>query len=90
MRNMGGIMRAPTHGVCFEIPYSGTHASGDCILVKPSTIEGPSIDAYYDGNKWVYKDYIISFSDENNVISFRTVQILSGGRAALIPGPSHV
>ena len=83
-------MRAPSQGVYFEIPYSGTHASGDCILVKPSTSEGPSIDAYYDGNKWVYEDYITSFSDENNVISFRTLMILSGGNAALIPGPNHV
>ena len=83
-------MRAPSPGVYFEIPYSGTHASGDCILVKPPTTEGPSIDAYYDGNKWVYEDYITSFSDENNVISFRTSKVLSGGSAALIPGPSHV
>ena len=90
MRNMGGIMRAPTKGVYFEIPYSGTHASGDCILVKPQTIQGPRIDAYYDGDKWVYEDYITSFSDENNVISFRTTSILDTGSAALIPGPSHV
>ena len=83
-------MRAPSGGAYFEIPYSGTHASGDCILVVPSTIEGPSIDAYYDRDKWVYKDYIISFSDENNVISFCTSNILSGGNAALIPGPNHV
>ena len=83
-------MRAPSQGVYFEIPYSGTHASGDCILVKPSTIEGPSIDAYYDGEKWVYKDYITSFSDENNVISFRTTTVVDSGFVALIPGPCHV
>ena len=87
---MSGIMRAPSKGVYFEIPYSGTHVSGDCILVKPSTIGGPSVDAYYDGDKWVYEDYITSFSDENNVISFRTSEILNDGYAALIPGPSHV
>ena len=83
-------MRAPTPGVYFEIPYSGTHARGDCILVVPSIIAGLSIDAYYDGEKWVYGDYIISFSDENNVISFRTMHVLDSGNAALIPGPNHV
>ena len=87
---MGGIMRAPSKGVYFEIPYSGTHASGDCILV---TLQGgtmPRLDAYYDGIRWVYEDHITSFSDENNVISFRTTQITDSGRAALIPGPNHV
>ena len=91
MRNMGGIMRAPTKGVYFEIPYSGTHATGDCILVTSSGAM-PSVEAYYDGARWVYGEYIISFSDENNVISFRTRHILTDniGSAALIPGPNHV
>ena len=90
MRNMGGIMRAPSQGVDFEIPYSGTHARGDCILVI--SLEGgrPRSNAYYDGSRWVYEDYITGFSDENNVISFRTTRLADNGRAALIPGPSHV
>ena len=83
-------MRVPSNGVDFEIPYSGTHAVGDCILVMPSG-GSPIIDAYYDGIEWVYDENSIDyFSDENNVISFRTSKILSGGSAALIPGPSHV
>ena len=84
-------MRAPSKGVYFEIPYSGTHASYDCILVI-DTGARPSIEAYYDGIRWVYEDHITSFSDENNVISFCTTYILSDGfgRAALIPGPNHV
>ena len=88
---MGGIMRAPSGGAYFEIPYSGTHASGDCILVTSSGAR-PSIEAYYNGIRWVYEDHITSFSDENNVISFCTTYILSDnfGSAALIPGPSHV
>ena len=88
---MGGIMRVPSGGAYFEIPYSGTHASGDCILVTSSRTR-PSIEAYYDGIRWVYEDHITSFSDENNVISFCTTYILSDslGSAALIPGPNHV
>ena len=88
---MSGIMRVPSNGVYFEIPYSGTHMSGDCILVHSAGGGGmPSIDAYYDGREWVYGDYIISFSDENNVISFRTTSIVDNGFVALIPGPYHV
>ena len=82
-------MRAPSKGVYFEIPYSGTHAAGDCILVTSSGAI-PSVEAYYDGTRWVYGEYIISFSDENNVISFHTTNILDNGVAALIPGPNHV
>ena len=84
-------MRAPSKGVYFEIPYSGTHASGDCILVTSSGAM-PSVEAYYDGIRWVYRDSIIIFSDENNVISFRTRHLPTDkiGSAALIPGPNHV
>ena len=86
---MSGIMRAPSQGVNFSIPYSGTRAVGDCILVSPG--EGsPSIDAYYTGNEWICKDSVIYFSDENNVISFKTLSVLDDGYAALIPGPNHV
>ena len=86
---MGGIMRAPSQGVNFSIPYSGTHKVGDCILV--SSTEGfPSVDAYYTGHEWIWQDYVIYFSDENNVISFKTRSVLNGGYAALIPGPKHV
>ena len=82
-------MRAPGKGVYFEIPYSGTHASGDCILVTSSGAM-PSVEAHYDGGRWVYGDTIISFSDENNVISFHAMYITDDGIAALIPGPNHV
>ena len=86
---MSGIMRAPAQGVNFSIPYSGTHKFGDCILVN--SIEGiPSVNAYYIGNEWKCKDSVIYFSDENNVISFKTRSVLDDGYAALIPGPSHV
>ena len=50
----------------------------------------PRINAYYNGIKWVYEDSITGFSDENNVISFRTLDVLDNGEAALIPGPNHV
>ena len=83
-------MRAPSQGVDFEIPYSGTHARGDCILVTSLAGERPSINAYYNGVEWVYEDYITGFSDENNVISFHTMNVSDNGRAALIPGPNHV
>ena len=86
---MSGIMRAPAQGVNFSIPYSGTHKLGDCILV--SSIEGiPSVNAYYNGHGWICEDSVIYFSDENNVISFKTRSVLDGGSAALIPGPKHV
>ena len=86
---MSGIMRAPSRGVYFSIPYSGTHVSGDCILVSP---EGgrPIVVAYYTGYTWAYEDPTTDFSDENNVISFFTGEVLSMGYAALIPGPNHV
>lgn len=87
---MGGIMRAPSNGVDFEIPYSGTHASGDCILVNSAGVDRPTMVAYYDGYRWIYEDYITGFSDENNVISFHTTIIVDAGIAALIPGPRHV
>ena len=86
---MGGIMRAPSNGVYFEIPYSGAHATGDCILVNSSGAGRPTIVAYYSG-RWIYEDYITGFSDENNVISFHTTNIVDNGIAALIPGPNHV
>lgn len=86
---MSGIMRAPSHGANFSIPYSGTHKSGDCILV--SSIDGiPSVNAYYNGHEWMCEDSVIYFSDENNVISFKTKSVLDNGYAALIPGPKHV
>ena len=87
---MGGIMRAPSYSADFEIPYSGTHALGDCILVMD--LEGsPIIDAYYDGIKWVYDENSINyFSDENNVISFNTMSVGNYSSAALIPGPNHI
>ena len=87
---MSGIMRAPSKGVDFEIPYSGTHASGDCILVNSAVVGSPTMVAYYDGVRWIYEDNITGFSDENNVISFHTKIIVEAGIAALIPGPSHV
>ena len=87
---MGGIMRAPSRSTPFAIPYSGTHALGDCILVM-NIGYSPIINAYYDGTEWVYDENIINnFSDENNVISFRTMSVIDEGYAALIPGPNHV
>ena len=83
-------MRAPSFSAHFEIPYSGTHALGDCILVM-NLGGSPIIDAYYDGIKWVYDENSINyFSDENNVISFNTRSVGFYSRAALIPGPEHV
>ena len=86
---MSGIMRAPSRGARFSIPYSGTHKLGDCILVN--SIGGiPSVNAYYTGHEWTCEDSVIYFSDENNVISFETKSVLDNGYAALIPGPEHV
>ena len=86
---MSGIMRAPSRGVYFSIPYSGTRKDGDCILVI--SVGGiPNVCAYYDSNGWVYGSDTTDFSDENNVISFLTRIVLEDGRAAFIPGPGHV
>ena len=86
---MSGIMRAPSFSAYFEIPYSGTLAVGDCILV--TDISGvTSVVAQYDGSMWSQEDNINYFSDENNVISFTTMSVLDDGYAALIPGPNHV
>ena len=88
---MSGIMRAPSRGVNFSIPYSGTHKFGDCILVSSvSSMEGITrVNAYYTGDEWICEDSVIYFSDENNVISFTTMSVLDGGYAALIPGPNY-
>ena len=89
MRNMSGIMRAPSRGAYFSVPYSGTCADSDCILVI-SMGGTPSVCAYYNGTSWVYDDDTTDFSDENNVISFFTSMVIDVGRAAFIPGPEHV
>ena len=86
---MSGIMRAPSRGTYFSIPYSGTRAVGDCILVIPAG-GTPRICAFYNGTRWVYDDHTTDFSDENNVISFLTNIVIDVGRAAFIPGPEHV
>ena len=87
---MSGIMRAPSRGVSFAVPYSGKLEIGDIILVI-STSQCPSIAAYYRGNiGLVYEDSIIDFSDENNVITFKALSIVDAGYAAFIPGPKHV
>ena len=85
---MSGIMRAPSYSAYFEIPYSGTHASGDCILVAS---EGDVfVAAFYDVSGWLYDEYFVPyFSDENNVISFNLAGNIQGS-AAFIPGPNHV
>ena len=87
---MGGIMRAPSPTSRFEIPYSGTHAYGDCILViNPE--EKPIAYAYYDGIEWVYDpSFVAHFSDENNVITINTMSAGPDSHAAFIPGPGHV
>ena len=82
-------MRAPSYSAYFEIPYSGTLEIGDCILIAAGAGD-VDIVARYNVSAWVYEDNMTHFSDENNVISFRTSKILSGGSAALIPGPNHV
>ena len=86
---MSGIMRAPSHSTPFAIPYSGTRVIGDCILVAS---EGDVfVAAFYDVSGWWYDEYLVPyFSDENNVISFKTKSVFNNGYAALIPGPNHV
>ena len=85
---MSGIMRATSQSTPFAIPYSGTRAIGDCILI---VIEGnAAVVAVYDGSRWWYEDYAVTyFSDENNVISFSLDGNVQGS-AAFIPGPNHV
>ena len=86
---MSEIMRGPSQSTPFAIPYSGTRVIGDCILVVS---EGDVfVAAFYDVSGWWYDErFVPYFSDENNVISFRTMSVLDGGYAALIPGPKHV
>ena len=86
---MSGIMRAPSLGVSFSIPYSGTPKSGDCILVANSTGE-VNIVAHYSFGSWVYKNYITDFSVGNNVISFKSGYDNYDSSAAFIPGPNNV
>ena len=82
-------MRAPSYSAYFEIPYSGTLAVGDCILV--TYISGlTSLVAQYDGSMWSQGDNMNYFADENNVISFNINGYDYNSRAAFIPGPNHV
>ena len=85
---MSGIMRAPSFGAYFEIPYSGTLAAGDCILI--TDVSGvTSVVTQYDGSMWSQKDNIDYFSYENNVISFNIIGYGYESCAAFIPGPNH-
>ena len=86
---MSGIMRAPSSGVYFSIPYSGKHVSGDCIRVATAAGE-VSMVARYSADVWLHEDYITNFSDENNVISFKANYVDGDSSAAFIPGPNHV
>ena len=85
---MGGIMRAPSQGVYFEIPYSGTLEIGDCILIAAGAGD-VDIVARYNVSAWVYEDNMIHFSDENNVISFKINGYDGDSAAAFLPGPHH-
>ena len=86
---MSGIMRAPSLGAYFEIPYSGTSDSGDCIIIVTGAGH-VSIAAYYTGGGWLHEDYITDFSYENNVISFKANRVDYDSSVAFIPGPNHV
>lgn len=86
---MSGIMRAPERYVSFSIPYSGSPALNDCILI--ATASGSvSVIASYTTGGWSHEEYITYFSDENNVISFKTSSVGSDSSAAFVPGPEHV
>ena len=87
---MGGIMRAPSRGAYFEIPYSGTLKYSDLILVAANGRFDISVVAQYSTDGWSHENYITNFSDENNVISFHMDGIEVDSSAALIPGPYHV
>ena len=86
---MSGIMRAPASGLPFAIPYSGTLAAGDCILIVTGA-GYVDIVARYNADTWLYKDNVTDFSDENNVISFKINGCDGDSEAAFIPGPRHV
>ena len=88
---MSGIMRALPLGAHFAIPYSGTPAVGDCILVE--NLRGyAAIVALYDGTAWLCIDGTgtTEIYDENNVISFHTESFGRDSSAAFIPGLHHV
>ena len=86
---MSGIVRAPSRVVYFSIPYSGSHALNDCILIA-TAIGSINMIASYTMGGWSYESYITYFSDENNVISFKTSSVGGDSSAAFIPGPEHV
>ena len=86
---MSGIMRAPSKELEFEIPYSGTRVIGDFILIVAE--RNVSAAAFYDASGWSYNEnYVVYFSDENNVISFGVRYAEGYAAAAFIPGPNHV
>ena len=83
------MMRIPSLGTYFSIPYSGNLEWGDCILLVTDAGRVSVVANYFLG-EWSYENYITNFSDENNVISFNVDNIDRGRNAAFIPGPLHI
>ncbi len=86
---MAVIMRAPEIGNArFSVPYSGTPAIGDSIILTVKTSGITTVAFYYDGD-WVKSNGIIVESIDNNIISFLAQGYTVGTYAAYIPGPNH-
>lgn len=86
---MDAIMRAPELvSALFSVPYSGTPAIGDSIILTVKTNGITTVAMYYDGD-WVKSNGISVISIEDNTVSFTAGGYTVGTYAAYIPGPNH-
>lgn len=91
---MSGPMRGPSVSYNFSIPYSGTLAYGDCVLLVGyfQGSVGINIVATYSqlSQLWNTKDGIqVSTDTENHILRIQSSVINEDTKAAFIPGPNH-
>lgn len=85
---MSNPMRVkPSPSYEFSIPYSGTLANGDCVLLVTPTYD--SIEATYMNGVWQLTSAVLSLKDTEHIIHIRFDGIDSATKATFVPGPNH-
>ena len=91
---MSGPMRGPQVSYNFSIPYSGTLAYGDCVLLIGyfQGSVGINIIATYSSTAQVWNTESgiqVSTDTENHILHIQSGVIDEDAKAAFIPGPNH-
>lgn len=89
---MSNPMRAPSATYVFSIPYSGTLANGDCVLLvgRFSGSEKVHIIAYYKVSNWIPATYVdVSDDKDNHILHIKTNVTNESAKVAFVPGPNH-